>query len=163
MRVESARPLTAMSESAAIIKVFFRSIVIQDRPSGYTTTAGAEDKPLLGSKLSADSGAKTRLGGSGELSPSGKLISLGWHQRDKSHSPIISCIGSHPLRPCGFHDPLLRIADKPAKWMTSEYRTIHPQSPFFIRATNPNRTATAVKRPAARTRFDLRHLEWDRK
>jgi hypothetical protein len=24
--------------------------------------AGAEDKPLLGSKLSADSGAKTRLG-----------------------------------------------------------------------------------------------------
>jgi hypothetical protein len=25
-------------------------------------TAGAEDKPLLGSKLSADSGAKARLG-----------------------------------------------------------------------------------------------------
>jgi len=38
---------------------------------------GAEDKPLLGSKLSADSGAKTKLGPVLKLSPSGKLISLG--------------------------------------------------------------------------------------
>jgi len=38
---------------------------------------GAEDKPLLGSKLSADSGAKTRLGFGETLSPSGELDSLG--------------------------------------------------------------------------------------
>jgi hypothetical protein len=39
--------------------------------------AGAEDKPLLGSKLSADSGAKTKLGFGEEPSPNGELISLG--------------------------------------------------------------------------------------
>jgi N6-adenosine-specific RNA methylase IME4 len=38
---------------------------------------GAEDKPLLGSKLSADSGAKTSLGFGEKLSPSGEIISLG--------------------------------------------------------------------------------------
>jgi hypothetical protein len=32
--------------------------------------AGAEDKPLLGSKLSADSGAKARLGLTARLGPS---------------------------------------------------------------------------------------------
>jgi hypothetical protein len=31
---------------------------------------GAEDKPLLGSKLSADFGAKTRLGFTAKLGPS---------------------------------------------------------------------------------------------
>ena len=39
--------------------------------------AGAEDKPLLGSKLSADSGAKTRLGLSAKLGPSSELDALG--------------------------------------------------------------------------------------
>jgi hypothetical protein len=43
--------------------------------------AGAEDKPLLGSKLSADSGAKTRLGFSGMLGPSNKIHSLGLASR----------------------------------------------------------------------------------
>jgi hypothetical protein len=45
--------------------------------AGTLLLAGAEDKPLLGSKLSADSGAKTRLGFGEELSPSGKLDSVG--------------------------------------------------------------------------------------
>jgi hypothetical protein len=39
--------------------------------------AGAEDKPMLGSKLSADSGAKTKLGFSAKLGPSYKVHSLG--------------------------------------------------------------------------------------
>jgi hypothetical protein len=38
---------------------------------------GAEDKPLLGSKLSADSGAKTRLGPAETLSPSNEINQLG--------------------------------------------------------------------------------------
>jgi hypothetical protein len=51
-----------MSESAANVKLFFvpRLHIIP-----FTNTlqaAGAEDRSLLGSKLSADSGAKTRLG-----------------------------------------------------------------------------------------------------
>jgi len=36
--------------------------------------AGAEDKPMLGSKLSADSGAKTRLGFRAKLDPSIEFI-----------------------------------------------------------------------------------------
>jgi hypothetical protein len=39
--------------------------------------AGAEDKALLGSNLSADSGAKTRLGFGENVSPSRELDSLG--------------------------------------------------------------------------------------
>jgi hypothetical protein len=41
----------------------------------------AEDKPLLGSKLSADFGAKTRLGFGKSLSPSGELDLLGLASR----------------------------------------------------------------------------------
>jgi hypothetical protein len=47
-------------------------------------TPGAEDKPLLGSTLSADSGAKTRLGFRVELGPSIEFIYWDWRQRDKS-------------------------------------------------------------------------------
>jgi hypothetical protein len=36
--------------------------LLQNCLVGTLQAAGAEDKPLLGSKLSADSGAKTRLG-----------------------------------------------------------------------------------------------------
>jgi len=51
-----------MSESAAKVKRFF---VPRLHIIAFTNTlqaTGAEDKPLLGSKLSADSGAKTRPG-----------------------------------------------------------------------------------------------------
>jgi len=55
-----------MSESAAIVKRFFfhwlRKIALADT----LQTDGAEDKALLGSNLSADSGAKS-LGPSFEL------------------------------------------------------------------------------------------------
>lgn len=58
----SVGPIVYMSESAAIVKLFFfRSL----NPSACLSTlqaAGAEDKSLLGSKLSTDSGTKTRLG-----------------------------------------------------------------------------------------------------
>ena len=70
-------PLCTMSESAAIVKLFFFPSL---NPSACLSTlqaAGAEDKPLLGSKLSADSGAKTRLGFGKTLSPSGEVDSLG--------------------------------------------------------------------------------------
>ena len=51
-----------MSESAAIIKMFFDAWLLKSISVDTLQAAGAEDKPLLGSKLSADSGAKTRLG-----------------------------------------------------------------------------------------------------
>jgi hypothetical protein len=39
---------------------------------------------MLGSKLSADSGAKTRLGFRAKLDPSIEFIHWDWHQCDKS-------------------------------------------------------------------------------
>jgi hypothetical protein len=51
-----------MSESAAIIKLFFGSRLRKTTPANTLQVTGAEDKALLGSNLSADSGAKTRLG-----------------------------------------------------------------------------------------------------
>jgi hypothetical protein len=54
--------ITNMSESAAKFKLFFLQPLHHPARVGTLKTAGAEDKPLLGSKLSADSGAKTRLG-----------------------------------------------------------------------------------------------------
>jgi hypothetical protein len=39
---------------------------------------------MLGSKLSADSGAKTSLGFRSKLDPSIEFIRWDWHQRDKS-------------------------------------------------------------------------------
>ena len=51
-----------MSESAAKIKLFFVPPCTKTILLDTLQAAGAEDKPLLGSKLSADSGAKTRLG-----------------------------------------------------------------------------------------------------
>jgi hypothetical protein len=39
---------------------------------------------MLGSKLSADSGAKTRLGLRAKLGPSTEFIHWDWHQREKS-------------------------------------------------------------------------------
>jgi hypothetical protein len=55
-------------ESTAIVKHFSDSTVFLIPPLPKTVVTdtlqatGAEDKPLLGSKLSADSGTKTRLG-----------------------------------------------------------------------------------------------------
>ena len=63
-----------MSESAAIIKMFFDAWLRKSTSVDTLRAAGAEDKPLLGSKLSADSGAKTRLGPGVELSPSANLF-----------------------------------------------------------------------------------------
>jgi hypothetical protein len=51
-----------MSESAANVKRFFLQPLRTITPAGTLQAAGAEDKALLGSNLSADSGAKTRLG-----------------------------------------------------------------------------------------------------
>jgi N6-adenosine-specific RNA methylase IME4 len=66
-----------MSESATIINCFFVPWLLKTAAADTLQAAGAEDKSLLGSKLSADSGAKTRLGLGEELSPSGELDSLG--------------------------------------------------------------------------------------
>ena len=51
-----------MSESAAIIKSFFVPSCATLLATNTLQPDGAEDKALLGSNLSADSGAKTRLG-----------------------------------------------------------------------------------------------------
>jgi len=51
-----------MSESATKFKLFFLPPLHQHARVDTLQAAGAEDKPLLGSKLSADSGAKTKLG-----------------------------------------------------------------------------------------------------
>ena len=64
-----------MSESAAIVKSFFVPRLLKSCIADTLQTTGAEDKPLLGSKLSADSGAKTRLGFT--KSPSNEFHSLG--------------------------------------------------------------------------------------
>ena len=64
-----------MSESAAKFKLFVLPPLHQLARVNTLQTAGVEDKPL-GSKLSADSGAKTRLG-FGQPSPSGEIDSLG--------------------------------------------------------------------------------------
>ncbi len=70
-------PLSRMSESAAIVKLFFVPPLHKIAVADTLRATGAEDKPLLRSKLSADSGAKTRLGLGKELSPSGNPDSSG--------------------------------------------------------------------------------------
>jgi len=55
-------PTILMSESAANVKCFLRSALRLATRLVTLQTAGADGKPLLGSTLSADSGAKTRLG-----------------------------------------------------------------------------------------------------
>jgi hypothetical protein len=65
--------LKALRDSSSFFVPPLPNIAVTDT----LRAAGAEDKPLLGSKLSADSGAKTRLGFGEKLSPSGELISLG--------------------------------------------------------------------------------------
>ena len=65
-----------MSESAVRVKHFFFSSL---RNSAFTDTLlpdGAEDKATLGSDLSADSGAKTRLGRAFEVGPSSNKKNL---------------------------------------------------------------------------------------
>jgi hypothetical protein len=70
--------MSPMSESAANVKLFVSSHRCVKLPFANTLQAtGAEDKPLLGSKLSADSGAKTRLEFGEKSAPAGKLDSLG--------------------------------------------------------------------------------------
>jgi len=54
--------MSNISESAAKFKLFLLPSLHQLARVDTLQAAGAEDKPLLGSKLSADSGAKTRLG-----------------------------------------------------------------------------------------------------
>jgi len=51
-----------MSESAASVKPFFVLPLLKPLPLNTLLLAGAEDKALPGGNLSADSGAKTRLG-----------------------------------------------------------------------------------------------------
>jgi len=51
-----------MSESAAIIKPFFILPLHETTSTDTLQTAGAKNRALLGSNLSADSGVKTRLG-----------------------------------------------------------------------------------------------------
>ena len=50
--------LKALRHSSSFFVPLLPTVVVADT----LQAAGAEDKPVLGSKLSADSGAKTRLG-----------------------------------------------------------------------------------------------------
>jgi len=54
--------ISSMSESAAIINLFFIPRLRQTTSTDTLQAAGAKDRALLGSNLSVDSGAKTRLG-----------------------------------------------------------------------------------------------------
>jgi hypothetical protein len=56
---------------------FFVPLLLHTAIADTLQATGAEDKPLRGRKLSADSGAKTRLGFGEPLSPSGGIESLG--------------------------------------------------------------------------------------
>ena len=53
-------------------------------PPATLQTDGAEDKALPGGNLSADSGAKTRLGFGVEPGPTNTIANWDWHQSDKS-------------------------------------------------------------------------------
>jgi hypothetical protein len=75
-----------MSESAATFKLFFRSTVAYYCCCGYTTSGRSEDRALLGSNPSADSGAKTKLGPV-RTGPGNEIINWDWHQSDKSQEP----------------------------------------------------------------------------
>ncbi len=66
-----------MSESAAIFKLFLVSWLRKTAPANTLQATGAEDKALLGSNLSADSGAKTRLGFGAKPSLSREVDSTG--------------------------------------------------------------------------------------
>jgi hypothetical protein len=65
-----------MSESAAIINPFFIPPLHETASTDTLQAAGAKDRALLGSNLSVDSGAKTKLGLSGKLGLS-EINSLG--------------------------------------------------------------------------------------
>jgi hypothetical protein len=65
MRLKGDIPHAGEGSSAKALRnssCFFFSPLHQLARVDTLQTAGVEDKPLLGSKLSADSGAKTRLG-----------------------------------------------------------------------------------------------------
>jgi hypothetical protein len=72
---------------------------------------------MLGSKLSADSGAKTRLGFRAKLDPQHRVHSWDWHQRDKSQE-------SGDSVPRETFSPLLS---------TRFVRSAHSEIPFFRR------------------------------
>ena len=64
-----------MSESAANVKCFFLlPTLLKTACADTLRVAGAEDREMLGSNPSADSGAKTKLGVQWTLSPSSKLM-----------------------------------------------------------------------------------------
>ena len=75
--------MSVMSESAANVNPFFLPPLHKTTIADTLLATGVEDKALLGSNLSANSGAKTRLG-FGTPSPSGKLDFWDWHESDKS-------------------------------------------------------------------------------
>jgi len=69
--------MSTMSESAAIVKLFFAPPLPKTALADTLQASGAEDRALQGCNLSADSGAKTRLGLGETLNPSGELYSTG--------------------------------------------------------------------------------------
>ena len=77
--------MSSMSENAAKIKPFFSPPLHETDVADTLRTTGAEDRALQGCNLSADSGAKTRLGLGETLSPSGEtLFNWDWQECDKS-------------------------------------------------------------------------------
>src|SRR5579863_419008 len=74
---DDSRTMSAMSESAAKIKLFFSRPLHKTAIADTLQATGAEDRALQGCNLSADSGAKTRLGLGEILSPSSELYSTG--------------------------------------------------------------------------------------
>ena len=71
------RLLCSMSESATTVNLFFLSSLAETAVSDTLPATGAEDRALLGSNPSADSGAKTKLGFGETLSPSGEAYATG--------------------------------------------------------------------------------------
>jgi hypothetical protein len=72
--------LRRVSESAAFVKLFFGQALHKIAVMGTLQPDGAEDRALPGGNLSADSGAKTRLGFGVQAEPQHSIIiNWDWH------------------------------------------------------------------------------------
>src|SRR6516165_11708971 len=81
-------PLCHMSESAANVKLFFPShSCLESIQADTLLPDGAEDKALLGSNLSADSGAKTRLGFRASWTPAVRFEKHNWDWHQQRQNP----------------------------------------------------------------------------
>ena len=103
-----------MSQSAANVKLFFPfHSCLESIQADTLLPDGAEDKALLGSNLSADSGAKTRLGFRASWTPAVRFEKHNWDWHQQRQNP----------RGMGDRVPIL-TRSPPLKWISRQLRSI---------------------------------------